>query len=108
MVLFLRQSKDQEEAQLIEGLRPAGGQGTQGIFPFQIPSPKADLSDACDCLFDSSGIAKHEIMQPCATYLETNQSPILVSYTTDPLHNKYNGMPASDFLREVQSAAAGR
>ena len=102
MVLFLRQSKDQKEAQLIEGLRPAGGGGTQGIFPIQIPSPKDDLTDACDYLLDP-GIANKNA-QRCVSFLETNHSPIGVPYVHDPLH-KYNGMPAADFLWEVQSAA---
>lgn len=105
MVLFLRQSKG-HEAQLIEGLRPAAGEGAQGFYPIHIQDPHR-LGEICNDLIDEK-LWEDKNVQPCASYLETNRSPIVVPYVHDPLHNKYNGMPASDFLREVQSVAIGQ
>jgi hypothetical protein len=104
-VLFLRQSKDQE-AQLVEGLRPAAGEGTQGIFPIHILDPTG-LREICPDSIDEK-LWENKNVQPCASYLETNRSPIVVPYVHDPLHNKYDGMPASDFLRGVRSVAGGQ
>jgi hypothetical protein len=104
-VLFLRQSKDQE-AQLVEGLRPAAGEGMQGFFPIHILDPTG-MRETCPDSHDYKPWENKNV-EPCASYLETNRSPIVVPYAHDPLHKKYNGVPASDFLREVQSVAAGQ
>lgn len=93
---------------MIEGLRPAAGEGTQGFFPIRILD-KTGLVEICtDSLDEKQTLWKNENVQPCDSYLETNRSPIVVPYPLDPLYNKYNGMPASDFLRVVQSVAGGQ
>ena len=103
IVLFLRQSKDQE-AQLIEGLRPAAGEGTRGFYPIHILDPTG-MREICIDSIDEK-LWENKNVQPCDSYLETNRSPIVVPYPHDPLYNNDNGLPAADFLRAVQSAAA--
>ena len=99
-VLFLRQSKDKEK-QLVQGLRPAAGEGAQGIFPIEIPFPSDAFQNCIDWRINENA-------QPCDFYLENSQSPIIVPYVRDPLRNKYGGMPASEFLREIQSVVADK
>jgi len=100
-VLFLRQSKGKETLS-VQGLRPAAGEGLQGMFLIQLPVPKPSYTEnRC------SGFP-NEPVEHCASYLETSQSPVMVPYAHDPLAKIYGGMPASDFLRAVQSAAAAK
>jgi hypothetical protein len=98
-VLFLRKSEDNEK-QLVQGLRAAAGEGVQGIFPIEIPFP----SDAFDKCFDR----RSNNVQPCDSYLENSKSPALVPYVHDPLRKKYGSMSVSDFLHEVQSVVAAQ
>lgn len=97
-VLFLRQSKGQE-TKLIQGLRPTAGEGVQGLFSIRVPMPVATDPEAY-CADALQGNVEH-----CDAYLRSSQSPVAVPYSRDPLARKYGGMPASVFLREVQSAA---
>lgn len=100
-VLFLRQSKG-NEMQLVQGLRLAAGEGVQGMFMIQVPAPLPSDPEK-----DCAGV-QHWSWQRCDAYLETSQSPVMVPYARDPLAKRYGGMPASEFLREVQSLAAGQ
>jgi hypothetical protein len=100
-VLFLRHAQG-DEAQLVQGLLPAAGEGVQGIFWVQVPYPTYPGSEryCADVL--------HGSVQHCDSLLETSKSPVEVPYALDPLAKRYRGMPFSDFLREVQSVAAGQ
>jgi hypothetical protein len=98
-VLFLRQSKD-EETQLVQGLRPAAGQGVQGMFTIKTPAPTQN-----EPVRECGG--NQWSWQRCNAYLGASEIPVEVPYAHDPLAKRYGGMPASDFLHEVQSVAAG-
>ena len=92
-ILFLRYSQG-DEAQTISGLRLAGGDGLQGFFKVDRPKP------GDDCYADLPGRG-----QRCSMALDSSQEPISVRYRLDPLKKKYDGMPVSSFLKEVQSVA---
>jgi hypothetical protein len=103
-VLFLRQSKGDEK--LVQGLSPAAGEGVQGIFQIQLPGfpaiPGIDSEDYCIGGGNGNVNVKH-----CDAILQASQNPVMADpWIGDPLAKKYNGMSASDFLREVQSASA--
>jgi hypothetical protein len=99
-VLFLRQSKG-NETKLVQGLFPAAGEGVQGIFQIAVPVPLASNGeDYCVGIWDVN-------VPHCEAILQTSQSPVVVP-DRDPLAEKYGGMPASDFLKEVQSVAGGQ
>lgn len=108
-VLFLRQARG-DETQLVQGLFPAAGQGTQGMFMLPVPELRKDYSgDYC------IGIYMRVNGKSCDTAMQTNQSPVQILPDTqyppdpnepDPLFKKYNGMPASQFLKDVEAAAA--
>lgn len=102
-LLFLRKSKG-DETNLVQGLRPAAGEGLQGIFliPVHVPVPPNVYAE--DYCLGLQGVK----VQHCNAVLQTSQSPVVVPYAHDPLVKKYSGMPASGFLHEVQSAAAGQ
>lgn len=120
-LLFLRQSNG-GETRLVQGLRLAAGEGMQGFFLIPVPLPVPPRTDAEDyCL----GLGAVVNVQHCDAIIQTSQSPVLVPYTAlwvytdghgpvlvprtqDPFFKKYHGMPASDFLREVQSVADGQ
>ncbi|MGB9235382.1 MAG: hypothetical protein WCC04_13285 [Terriglobales bacterium] len=95
-VLFLRQSQG-DEGRLIPGLRLTGGDGAQGLFALQ-----SDPGGAADR--DCSGIAPANTAK-CNADLDSNQTPVSVTYRRDPLLKKYDGMPIANFLREVQFVA---
>lgn len=97
-VLFLRQSRD-DEVKSVQGLRLAAGDGVQGMFLVQVPVPTN--FDETYCALVPPGSVQH-----CDSFLLTSQSPVMDPYAGDPLAKKYVGMPASDFLREIQSVAA--
>jgi hypothetical protein len=100
-VLFLRRSAG-NEAQSVQGLRLAAGDGVQGMFLIHVPVPTpSDPERYC-------GDALKGNVQHCDAFLEASQSPVTVAYARDPLAKKYGGMPASEFLKEVQSVSAGR
>ncbi len=100
-VLFLRPSKG-HETKLVQGLFPAAGEGVQGIFQIPVPSgPRINPEDYC------AGVGDVNVPH-CITIMQTSQSPVIVPYTHDPLAKKYAGMPAADFLKEVQSVAGGQ
>jgi hypothetical protein len=100
-VLFLRQSKD-NETKLVQGLRLAAGEGLQGMFLIHVPAPLPfDAERYCAGVLDGS-------VQHCASILEASQSPVMDPYGRDPLAKKYAGMPASDFLGELESVATGQ
>jgi hypothetical protein len=101
-VLFLKHAEG-DEAQLVQGLLPAAGEGVQGIFWVHVPPPThpcCDVERYCADVVQGS-------LQHCDSYLETSKSPVKVPYALDPLAKRYRGMPFSDFLREVQSVAGG-
>jgi hypothetical protein len=91
-VMFLRQPKG-EETQMVQGLLPAAGDGLQGWFWIKVDSQRPCMS------------IQDEDVQRCDTYLKTSHHPVMIPYPRDPLKNKYGGMLAADFLREVQSVA---
>ncbi|MDA4120402.1 MAG: hypothetical protein OK436_07420 [Thaumarchaeota archaeon] len=91
-ILFLRQSQGNEK-QLLPGLRLTGGDGLQGLFIVQSP-----WTDKC------SG-ARPDDMSKCSAALDASQAPIKIRYRLDPLKRKYEGIAASSFLKEIQSAA---
>lgn len=107
-VLFLRQAKG-DETQLVQGLFPAGGEGTQGMFMIPLPELREDeWGDYC------IGVYRRVNGKSCDTAMQTSQSPVTVlpdshdppdPNAPDPLVKKYYGMPASEFLKEVQAAA---
>jgi hypothetical protein len=100
-VLFLRQSAG-DETHLVQGLRLAAGEGVQGMFLIHVPVPLPfDAEKYCAGVLDGS-------VQHCDSYLENSKSPVMDPYDRDPLAQKYAGMPASDFLQEVQSVVAGQ
>jgi hypothetical protein len=90
-ILFLRYSQG-KEAQTISGLRLTGGDGLQGFFEVNRLKP----GDDCYAVRPGTG-------QKCSTALDSSQEPISVRYRLDPLKNKYDEMPVSAFLKEVQS-----
>jgi hypothetical protein len=101
-VLFLRQTKG-EETKLVQGLFPAAGEGVQGIFQIPVPVPP-DISAEDYC----AGIGDVNVKN-CDALMQTSQSPVMVfPYADDPLVKKYSGLPASDFLQEIQSVAAAQ
>jgi hypothetical protein len=98
-VLFLRHPTD-DESKSVQGLRLAAGEGLQGMFLIQVPiGSEAEES----CARVPTGSVQH-----CDSYLATSKSPVIDPYVRDPLAKRYVGMPAADFLREVQSVAAGQ
>jgi hypothetical protein len=71
---------------------------------FLIPVPAPLPSDAERyCADVLKGRVEH-----CDSYVETSSGPVNDPYIRDPLAKKYVGMPTSDFLREVRSAAAAQ
>jgi hypothetical protein len=108
-VLFLRQANG-DETRVVQGLFSAAGEGTQGMFMIPVPELREGYSgDYC------IGSDMRVNGKPCYAAIENNQSPVKVLPDTydppdpnapDPLFKKYNGMPASDFLKEVQAVAA--
>src|SRR6266567_1110319 len=102
-VLFLRQSKG-NETKLVQGLFPAAGEGVQGIFQIPVHVPVPPVVFAEDYCVGLAGVH----VQHCDAITQTSQSPVVVPYARDPLAKRYGGMAASDFLREVQSVAAGQ
>jgi hypothetical protein len=98
-VLFLRQSQG-NDAQLVQGLFPAMGDGVQGMYPIRLPL-QSEAYRQCNGVLDGS-------LPWCDAYLETSQDPVVVPYTHDPLAKKYEGMPISEFLGEVRFVAAGQ
>jgi hypothetical protein len=101
-VLFLRQSKD-SETKMVQGLRLTAGEGMQGAFAIQVPGPTYGSEPEMDC----AGV-QHWSWQRCDAYVKTSQSPVMDPCPRDPLAKKYVRMPASDFLKEMQSVAAGQ
>lgn len=102
-VLFLRQSQG-PETKLVQGLLPAAGAGVQGIFEIPLPTPRPRQTNAEDYCAGILGVN----VPHCEAIVKTLQSPVAVPYARDPLAKKYAGMPASDFLREVQSVATAQ
>jgi len=93
-ILFLRQTHG-DETPFLPGLRLTGGNGMQGMYtvPFSVHD------DTCEAIL-------REDIKKCSAFLETSQIPLNAQYYAhDPLIKKYDGVPASEFLREVQSVA---
>ena len=95
-VLFLRKAQG-KEAQLVQGLFPAGGEGLQGMYPIQLP-PTSEESRRCNGVLPGH-------LEWCDSFLDTSQSPIIVPYVHDPLAKQYEGMSMSEFLHEVRAVA---
>lgn len=91
-ILFLRQSRD-GETQLTPGLRPAGGDGLQGLFPV------TNISDR-NCF----GIVPGSI-ERCTAVLNSSHEKVEILYRRDPLKEKYDGMQISTLMKEVESVA---
>lgn len=91
-ILFLRHSRA-DETDLLPSMRLTGGDGFQGFFSV------LDGNKRADCTGGESRLAT------CLAALDTIQEPISVRYRRDPLKEKYDGMPAWKFLKEVQSTA---
>lgn len=102
-VLFLRQAKG-DETKLVQGLFPAAGEGTQGVFRIPVPAFLTGDDDYCASIGHSRVPNHPNVVEQCNTFVQTSESSLEV-YPWDPLRKKYSGMPASDFLREVQSVA---
>lgn len=102
-ILFLRHAQG-SETRLSPGLRMTGGSGLQGIYPVQFPifSP---LIKESHCQNDYSHDKYPEDPKLCMEFLDTSDLPILVPLTIDPLFKKYQEMPVSQFLEEVQAVA---
>lgn len=92
-VLFLRQSRG-DEAGLISGLRLTGGGGAQGMFAFPTESGEKPDASCAGAIADGAG--------KCVAFLESSQSPVSIAYRSDPLVKKYDGMPFSAFMKEVE------
>jgi hypothetical protein len=95
-ILFLRHSQG-DELELIPDFRLAGGDGLQGLF---IVAPVLPNSEDQSCYGILAGSA-----EKCRAILETSQDPVSVRYLRDPLFKKYDKMPISSFLKEVQATA---
>jgi hypothetical protein len=98
-VLFLKHAQG-EETQLVQGLLPAAGEGLQGVFQIEVPT---EWNQYCLGVLGGNGNVRR-----CDSFLEALQSPLLIHYAFDPLAGRYYGKPASDFMQEVQSMAAGQ
>lgn len=101
-ILFLRHSRD-NETQLIEGLRLTGGDGTQGMYGVRF-SPASKEYMSCDGRGETAP-GKQRIFSHCTESLAATQLPIIFGFDFDPLYKKYDGMPFSSFIEEVQSVA---
>lgn len=102
-VLFLRRARG-DETQLVQGFLETAGGGMQGMFAIQVPGPTyGSALTELDCAGSQNWSWRR-----CDSYVGTSKSPVIVFYPPDPLKKLYAGMPASDFLREVQSVAEGR
>jgi len=102
-ILFLRHSQG-TETQLMPGLRMTGGSGLQGIYPVQFPFGSPLILES-RCRNNISGRKYPEDAKQCMQFLETSDLPIGVPLRIDPLLKKYDKMPVSEFLKEVQEAA---
>ncbi|MFZ3265257.1 MAG: hypothetical protein WA172_14730 [Terriglobales bacterium] len=91
-VLFLRRSRG-DETQIMPELRLTGGSGLQGLFVLTSP-----LRVDCTAI-------PRKYTKRCYDQLIASLAPVKIQYRRDPLKKKYGGMPASVFLREVQSLA---
>jgi hypothetical protein len=92
-VLFLRQSQG-DETELLPGLRLTGGEGMQGLFVLHSSDKYNE-----DCNGDANRVER------CKSTVYASQEPVSIRYRRDPLKKKYEGMPASAFLKEVQRVA---
>jgi hypothetical protein len=106
-VLFLKRSGG-DEATMMPELRPTGGGGAQGVFSFN-----REDSPNCACVQFMGKVGgctkgvKFNYIPSCNSDLDADTAPVLVKEVQGPLGKKYDGMPISDFLREVQSVADG-
>jgi hypothetical protein len=98
-VLFLRKSRG-SETQLTEGLRLAGGEGTQGMYGVDF-NPTTQESITCD-----GRMANPKSISHCNAILGATQLPISFEFDfNEPLRKRYDGMPFSSFLQEMRSVA---
>lgn len=96
-ILFLRKTGS-DQTQFIPGYRLTGAEGAQGLFG--VPhSPTATEWDKCDISASLKGL------ENCNTYLESSPATVNAGFGGDSLFKKYDGMPISDFLNEVQATA---
>jgi hypothetical protein len=102
-ILFLRHSQG-NETQLTPGLRLTGGSGMQGMYPVQFPFG-SQLMQESRCQNNISGNKYPENAKLCMGFLESSDLPIATDFRLDPLLKKYDRMPISEFLKEVQDAA---
>jgi hypothetical protein len=122
-VLFLRR----DTSGLIDGLMLTGGEGTQGLF--QVDSDLVNcFDDGCVqrssievCIrasFDHLACEKRmsypqcrdpkvdqDLIAQCTRRLDNGKEPMHLIYGRDPLLKKYQRMPVSRFLKEVQAVA---
>jgi len=95
-VLFLRHSQG-SETQLIQGLRLAGGDGVQGMFALKDDPSKVPDQTCAGVLPENTG--------KCNAELESSLTPVVIAYGRDPLVKRYEGMPISKLLKELQAVA---
>jgi hypothetical protein len=99
----------------VDGLRLTGGEGTQGLFDVKLKVDEyKSLSDCgryaqCRWTRDSNGHKQCveqtiliDELKKCDAELSKSQSPIAIG---NSLPQKYNGMPLSQFLKEMHSLA---
>ena len=74
------------------------------MYPVEFPIPSPLIKES-HCLNDIAGRKYPEDAEQCMKFLETSDLPIAVELRIDPLFKKYDKMPVSEFLKEVQDAA---
>ncbi len=96
-ILFLRKTTS-DQVQFIPGYRLTGAGGAQGLFG--VPhSPTATEWNKCDLSSSLTGSKR------CYSFLEESQAKVKAGFGEDSLFTKYDGMPISEFLEEVQDVA---
>ena len=107
-LLFLSRSLG-TDANLMPGLRLTGGEGMQGIFSLHLFWLDEKHFSSCACTeFDGAvvgcpkGVAFTDLIHRCISELDVDNEPVVVDEIPGTLGKKYNGMPVSSFLRELQ------
>lgn len=112
-LLFLRQSKG-DEASLMRGLILSAGDGMQGMFfvyeSANVWTPSGTVHDCfCAIINDprtaacGNDINNPENIARCNARISTDKAPVEFMYRRDPLVKKYDGIPFSQLLREVEA-----
>jgi hypothetical protein len=75
------------------------------MYPVMFPPVFDSLTKESHCLNDYSHDKYPEDAELCMEFLDSSDLPIAVQLTIDPLRKKYDKMPVSEFLQEVQDTA---